>query len=191
MAKEINQNLPKTDAINVPTEHFLRDIKKTMTVMENTLKLHSAEPKQLKEFTISVHTTKSLLRYIGDEEHADIAVALEQAGRTANWDIIKTVTPLLLSHITEIAGKLEKDSTKEQYEDDKVPEDKAYLNMQLEEIKNTCETYNKYGAERAIDALKQKPCSKATKRFVSELETCLSDGDFEKGVNLATEMMAN
>jgi len=172
----------------IQMEHFLRDADKALSALDSFLKRPSSATEALKSYVTSIHSVKSLLRSIGEKELADIAAGLEDAGRKAALQTITSQTPPLLARFRPIVEPIRSQVSKRINEDDAGTEDVAFLRTQLAAIKAACEVYNKRGAESAIDALKKKPCSRATKQFLSEIDLFLLRGDFEEAATLANKI---
>ena len=188
LADEPYQDAPQQPG--VPVEHFLRDASKATATLEAFMQQPSLEAEALKSYTIGIHSMKNLLRTLGERESANIANALEQAGRNAEIETIKAETPPLLAHFRKLAEAMERNATEDPEDDDGAPEDLDFLHTQLKAIQAACEVYNKMDAEAAMDALKQKPCSKQTKHFLREISLLMLRGDFEDAAKLAGQQRA-
>jgi len=169
----------------IQAEHFLRDANRFLSVLEKIMKQQSFSSGELRDYTLNVHSAKTLLLGVGDNEYAGIAGDLEKAGRDAKLDIIKSKTPPLLSRLKGVVKVLEQEVAKGRNTDYSRPEDKTFLREQLSIIKDACNSYNKRGAENAIEALKQKPCSRETENLLSDISLHLLRGNFEEAANLA------
>ena len=183
---EPNQYVGKRD--DVPIKHFLRDADKCLTAVDAFMKTQSFEPDALKSYILGVHSMKNLLRSIDKERLANDAGALEKAARNGEIEAIKSKTPSLLTSFHNIVNTLKSSAAEEDDEqDDEGVEDLGFLKVQLKEIQKACGNYNKMAAEGAMGALQERPCSKQTKQFLSDLSLYLLRGDYEEAAELAKQ----
>jgi CheY-like chemotaxis protein len=142
--------------------------------------LHSAfETNDLKLFTSTFHAMKSALANVGEDEHAEIAANLEEAGRRRDLDYIKANVKPLLEKLEQSAAMLALDES--QISDDShINEDAASVTAQLCIIKSACDDYDIGTAESAFNALLGTPLKNKTRKFIEEMHDLLySDSDFE------------
>jgi len=178
MAKA-NLSNPEMDAA-LP-EFFLRDAKKAVGILEPLAGKQKLDTGELKAYIIQAHAMKSALYNIGRAGLSETAEALEMAGRGADIQTITAVTPRFLACLQEVIKELE---PREEQQD--VPdEDPEFLRSQMLTIWEACGSYNVDAARDALQALKQKTCSKKTRATLSDLADYLLIGDFEEAGKLA------
>jgi signal transduction histidine kinase/CheY-like chemotaxis protein/HPt (histidine-containing phosphotransfer) domain-containing protein len=180
-------NVSKAD----PTLHavFLLDIKKSLPIIEDTLKkIDNATSEDLHLFAVNVHAMKSALANIGETVVSKLAFALEKAGKEQNRDLIKAQAQVLIDDILSIKAKIESknrdsDSTSE------VDQDPGFLHEQLQIICNACADYDERPINAALSDLKKLSWKKETKALIDKIDEQMLYGDFDEVRRLASEVL--
>jgi len=160
---------PQTDIIML--ESFIRDARKTVTLLEGLSDLNKEEA--LQEFIISVHGIKSSLWNIGERELSEAARQLESGGREKNTEFIKSASPDFLTKLRTLLEKLEKTESSGSKETD--PE------IQLEKLRNVIELCSDYNRKGALDIL----TSMGNSPVLSRIKEYVLHSDFEEAERLA------
>ena len=169
---------PAKDLSEKLTEAFLRDAIKAVALLERILSSEKLDEDTLKTYTTCVHGMKSALGNIGEEVLSQTASSLEQAGRSAA--AIHVITPRFLENLKTVM----KARTGEDNEDTS-DEDPQSLQNLFTSICGFCQDYNKRGAQRKLNELKNMKCSKQTREAAAQLVALLLHSEFEEAAELA------
>jgi len=171
--KEALRSEPNTKLFKV----FCRDAEKAVKTLQKTLK--SGE---IKLFTTTVHALKSALTNIGEHKTAEAAYALETAGKKGDMEFISANTESFTASIEGMLEIIMKDinSDKTESDNNKMQEDTAFLQEQLEIIKTACKNYDDTAAYAAFERLKEKQLRTETSAALEEIRDKLYlQSDFE------------
>ena len=123
------------------------------------------------EFTITAHGIKSALANIGEQEAANQALGLENAGNNGDKAYIKAHTENFLKLLESLAEKYAPTETPE--DSSGVEDDTSYLREQLEIVKTACEGYDDDMAYAILDGLREKSWSKNTSVVIDQIRDML------------------
>ncbi|MCL2840558.1 MAG: PAS domain-containing protein [Defluviitaleaceae bacterium] len=159
---------------------FVRDAEKSLAVLSGIMdKGLPFTAEDLRSYIIHVHGMKSALECIGMIELSAIARKLEQCGRDEHMDVITSQTPQFLIKLRTFAESLKpKDMDGDNISE--TAEDMEFLRRTLLEIKIACEAYDEITVEKAVNHLKDKPWSSASKKVIDDIERHLLHSDFDE-----------
>ncbi|MCL2100700.1 MAG: Cache 3/Cache 2 fusion domain-containing protein [Fibromonadales bacterium] len=181
MAKSIPHDIaPELDAL---LSVFLLDIKKNLPIIESVLgNIENVSDEELQLFTVGVHAMKSAFANIGKTASSDLAFALEKATRARDKNAIKSMAPILIDELQNMAKEIE--AKKQQIESD-VDEDRDYLCKQLKTICQACESYDKKTIKNALKSLKDLSWKRDTQDLIDKIDEHILYSDFEEARKLA------
>ena len=142
----------------------------------------------MKLFITAVHAMKSALAYIGENQIAEAASALEKAGENGDRKYITANTDNFIVSLESLIRSLESaaggsDDNQEGCHDDS-NFDLAYLLEHLQIIKSACENYDDGAAYAALDVLHDKPWTKETRAAIDAIRAALYlHSDFESAAD--------
>ena len=162
------------------SEFFIRDAEKAINVLESICKNNCRRADDIPILIINIHSMKSALANVGENELSDKAMELEQAGRDNNINLILSALPDFLKSLQEIIEKLKP-------ADDEIPvtEDTQFLNEKLAVIRNACASFDKKTAKEAVNELKQMNWSKSTRNRLSAITEHLLHSEFDEAAAFA------
>jgi hypothetical protein len=156
---------------------FARDARKALPILEATFKdIDVASDDDLRLFTTNVHAMKAALANIGEAEAADLAGALEKAGKDKNKTAIRAESQNFIDVLAAITAKAEAEA--ETNEPD-VEGDLTYLNGQLKIIEAACAEYDDMKAKDTLANIRAMPWKKETKAVLDKIDEYLLHSDFE------------
>ena len=164
-------------------EIFLRDAKKTLSVLEALSENDGySHEDNWKTYIINVHGIKTALANIGKMELSAKALKLEMAGRERKTGVIISDTPVFVDALKAYIDELNThmDTLNEIEETAELNEDKSYLIKMLLNIKAACEEYNEYIADKSLEELRKKKWSQQTNELLSVIDEHLLHSDFEE-----------
>jgi len=126
---------------------------------------------------------KSALYNIGRTELSGVADILEKAGRYGDAATLKERTQELLNGIEEAVRELS--SEKREGGVTGTDEDADFTSGRLLEVAAACEAYDKKGARKLLNALKERQLSGKTAALLDNIESRLLLGEFEEASALA------
>jgi PAS domain S-box-containing protein len=164
-------------------EFFLRDAKRSASVLETIYIDKGRKRDDIPMFIINIHGMKSALANIGEDELSDIAARLEQAGRDKNIKYILSELPTFMEMLYEVIRRLEynNDSVKAAVSD--VDSDPQFLKEKLLGISSSCVIYNKKAAKNLLAEIKEKEWSPSTTHLLSNISEYLLHSEFDEIVN--------
>ncbi|MDR0306820.1 MAG: response regulator [Chitinispirillales bacterium] len=169
---------------------FLRDLQKTIPVLENTIKnIDTISSEEMLLYTISIHALKSALANVDEKALSKVAAKLEAAGKNGDKKVISTQIPSFLHDLSALIQKFT--PSEEQGSDANTDEDPTLLRDQLFAFNIACVDYDKKGAKNALAQLTPKQWSRQTKEMLNALSELLLHGDFEEAMFKAQEFMKN
>jgi len=171
----------------VPTDSLARavlhDIQRVLFEIEKATQGDMDED-EFVSYTTLVHSMKSVMPLIGQNEMAGIANKLEEAGQLKDQAFIKTETPAFVQGLKDIAIKLESSITSSK---EMLSEDKGFLQEQMQAIAKASEECDITAAMTAIGGIRQKPRSSQTEELLDKIDFFILHGDFEKAAKLAND----
>jgi signal transduction histidine kinase/DNA-binding response OmpR family regulator len=155
---------------------FAKDVKKTLPIMEKTLKnLSTATEEDLRLFTTNAHAMKSALANINELEASKQAASLEKAGKERDIAAIRSETQGFMDALKDIVAKIKTEPDNTATTD----ENPAYLLEQLEVIYKACGDYDERIAEIALEKLGKMQWTSETKTLLDQVTEHLLFSDFE------------
>jgi len=139
----------------------------------------------IRQYIIDVHSMKSALINVGEEELSVFARRLEMAGRSRETSVMLSETPMFLDKLREVIDKCkpkDDDSAPEVFENDLV-----FLSEKMLAIQTACENYDETSAESVLQEIKQKKWSRSIKEQIDNISMHLLHSDFEKAAEAANE----
>jgi CheY-like chemotaxis protein len=170
-------------------EIFLRDAKKTITVLEAINKNKIRRDDDLIKVIINVHAMKSALANIGENELSYKASELEQAGRDQNIDLVLSLLPDFLESLQHIIKNIAPPDEDPQEEETYTMEeaDRVYLQEKLSVIQTACASYNKKAAKTALTELRKKTWPRDVRDLLGTISEYLLHSDFDKSIQKIKE----
>ncbi|MDR2942243.1 MAG: response regulator [Treponema sp.] len=161
-------------------EFFLRDAKKSASILETIYVNKGRRSDDLSIFIINIHGMKSALANIGKEELSDYAARLEQAGRDKNIKYILSELPSFLELLYDLINKLESENAaeKEAVSDD--DSSHKFLKEKLLGIRSSCAIYNKKAAKYLLMEIKEKTWPPSTTELLNKISENLLHSEFDE-----------
>jgi len=187
-------NLYASGSHNIPvdsqlSEFFVRDAQKAAGILTAIYENNCSGTDDIPAFIINIHSMKSALANIGENELSERAAKLEQAGRNHNVDLILPALPGFLESLYQVIERLspsdDGDSQKNNGADNP---GMPYLQEKLDIIQKACESFDKKTAKDALAALKQKTWPKKVKEQLSDIAECLLHSEFDEACAIAKEI---
>jgi len=167
-------------------EYFTRDAKKAIRILTMICENKCRREADLSAFIINVHSMKSALANVGENELSDEAAQLEQLGRDNNTELILSSMPAFLEKLSKIVEKFG-DSDEENASADAQTIDFDLLKENLSAIKAACASLDKKAAKTALSELK-KMNYPAIKEQLSLIDEHLLHSDFDEAVSVADKI---
>jgi len=161
------------------TEFFLRDAKKSASVLETIYANSGRRSDDLSMFIINIHGMKSALANIGEDDLSDYAARLEQAGREKNIKYIMAELPAFMENLYRLMEKLESDITAKENSGDEEINPKL-LKEKLLAIRSSCAIYNKKAAKKILAELKEKTLPASAAQMLNNISENLLHSEFEE-----------
>jgi CheY-like chemotaxis protein len=166
---------------------FVRDAEKAIAMISSTITNTFRRSNDIRQYVISVHSMKSALVNIGENDLSAVALNLEQAGRIEDMAVIMSETPAFLESLRAV---VEKNKPKEDDEKGEVADwDKAYLGQKLADLQAACAVYDKKTAKAISVELKQKAWPHEVKELLNAISEYLLHSDFEEAAKLAKDFL--
>jgi len=162
-------------------EIFARDAEKAIEAIKTALSNNFSAEEDIQLYIINVHSMKSALANIGENELSSAALKLEQAGRDNKKDIIMSETQDFLNSLDLVINKINPGSKEEEKEDNE--ENLALLSDKLRIIKEACASMDKKTAKNAINELNEKKWSHKINVLLSAVSEHLLHSEFEEVVS--------
>jgi signal transduction histidine kinase/CheY-like chemotaxis protein len=178
--KESIVNTSQNSSVNRQlTEFFIRDAKKSASVLEGFYVNSGRRSEDLSMFIINIHGMKSALANIGKDELSDQAAKLEQAGRDKNVKYILAELPSFMEKLYDLIQKLESDiAAKESSGSEEVSS--QLLKEKLLAIRSSCVILNKKAAKKILTELKEKTLPASAARMLSNISEYLLHSEFDE-----------
>ncbi|MCL2209216.1 MAG: ATP-binding protein [Treponema sp.] len=161
-------------------EVFVRDARKSLDVLEAIYCNKCRRADDLSVFIINIHSMKSALANIGEENLAADALRLEQAGREQNVNMVLNELPSFLELLGLIIDRLE--PMDEAVTENTVSGNNQYLKENLLSIKKACELLDKKSAKDILKETRQMKWSFKTKKQLSDIAEFLLHSEFDEAV---------
>ena len=161
-------------------EFFIRDAKRAITVLEETVERETYDDEKIRIYTISAHAMKNALMNVGESELAAFAGKLEQAGLNNEVGFIAGTTPTFLTKLKRIVAKFTSLQNEEEGSGIRGVGNYVDLREKLHLVKDACEVYNKRAAKDAIGTLRRYAWSPAIKELLGIMSAHLLSGDYNE-----------
>jgi len=164
---------------------FTRDAESAFSRIKAILSNSFRRGDDIRQYVIDVHSMKSALANIGEDELSAFARKLEMAGREQDREIMIAETPAFLDALCETIERVkpkEDDSVKEVSEDDK-----KYLSEKMLVIQKASEDYDEITVNSVLNELGQKKWTLSIKEQLDNISMHLLHSDFEKAANAAKD----
>jgi len=169
-------------------EYFKRDAKKAIRILTMICENKCRREADVSAYIINVHSMKSALANVGENELSDEAAQLEQIGRDNNVDLILSLLPPFLEKLNKIVEKF--DTAEEESAADSVGAqtiDLAVFKEKIDAIQTACASYDKKAAKTALSELK-KMNYRAVKEQLSLIDEHILHSDFDEAATVAKQI---
>ena len=175
-AEQVNKTEVQQKTDKKLTQIFCRDAKKGIETLQKALRQTILGNSELKPFTNTVHSLKSVLQSLGENIASDAAFNLEKAGLENDNEYILANTGKFIKTLEELIQKY----NPAQGADSNAKEDTAFLSEQLKNIQIACRDYNVKAAYTIINGIKEKSWKAGTTSFLEEIcDMIYLHSDFE------------
>jgi len=169
-------------------EYFKRDAKKAIRILNMICENNCRREADVSAYIINVHSMKSALANVGENELSEEAAQLEQAGRDNKLKLILSSTPLFLEKLNKVIEKFDAE------EEDAAAGDAGAQNIDLDvfkeklsAIQTACASYDKKAAKTALSELKQMNY-RAAKEQLSLIDEHLLHSEFDEAASVANQI---
>jgi len=166
---------------------FARDAENVLARLKSILANAFRRNDDITQYVIDVHSMKSALANMGEEDASAFARRLEIAGQAKDIQLITTETPAFIEALRKAIEKIkpkEDVSLPENFENDLV-----FLSEKMLAIKTACQNYDDVTANSALKELEQKKWSRSVKNYINAISAHILHGDFEKAANIAKDYL--
>jgi len=168
-------------------QKIMEIFKKDLTGVIKTLKETTAN-QNLKLFTTTVHGVKAVLASIGNQEAANKAAELEQAGLNKDIEFILEKVDDFILNLENILKNLQSDDQVENL-DDFIQEDETFLIEQLNIIGAACESCDDTTAFAALERLNKLTWKKNTLESLGKIyDNLYLHSDFDETTKEVVEL---
>jgi signal transduction histidine kinase/CheY-like chemotaxis protein/HPt (histidine-containing phosphotransfer) domain-containing protein len=196
-AQKLKENLKKSASKGIPAamdpqlaKIFMRDAQKAETVLETFYeKRDNFTEDDIHQYIINVHSMKSALSIIGENELSQLAAKLEQAGRERKMAIIADETPVFLNLLRGVIGKIK--PHEDAHNDEITAKDRDFLHEKLIVIQGACVKYDKKTAKDAVAELQGKTWPDRITERLESIADRLLHSEFEEAAKLASVDIQN
>jgi PAS domain S-box-containing protein len=170
-------------------EVFVRDAEKTVKILNLICQNNCRRADDVSAFIINIHSIKSALANVGEEDLSREAAKLEQAGRDKNIETILAELPAFLESLKKVIEKLEPAESDDSEEEAEGEEGASgqFLKEKLQAIEIACACFDKKSAKTALAELKKKTWPRVTKDKLSLIGEHLLHSEFEEAAAIARE----
>jgi CheY-like chemotaxis protein len=169
-------------------EFFVKDAKKTVTVLEAIYVNKCRRVDDISMFIINTHAMKSALANIGETDISAEAAKLEQAGRDNDIKQILSGLPSFLELLHGVIERLEPDENNAETGD---KGDGQYLKEKLEVLKKACELLDKKTSKKALAEIREKIWPHDIKEQLGGIAEHLLHSDFEEACKVIDNLMSD
>jgi CheY-like chemotaxis protein len=156
---------------------FVREAEKAAVVLKKIIENGCKREDDILNYVIKVHSMKSGLSNVNEQEPANFAFKLEKAGQDNDLNIILNETPVFINLLNSIINKYKMDKPNQnasQADSDKISdEDMVFLREKMTEIKRACDVYKINEAKDALESLKQKTWPREMNNTLEEISVHL------------------
>jgi PAS domain S-box-containing protein len=168
---------------------FIRDAKKAIAALETILENNFRRADDPNLFVINVHAMKSALANIGEEQISDMALRLEEAGRSGEYIEAEEDTNVFIGELKKLIEKLKPEDGEENDNSQISEETLTFLRDKLAEIKKACKSFDKKTAKEALTELKARSWPSDIKEHLSAVSVALLHSEFEETVKIIDKMI--
>jgi PAS domain S-box-containing protein len=169
-------------------EYFKRDARKAIEILNMICDNNCRREADVSSYIINVHSMKSALANVGENELSDQAAQLEQAGRDNKLKLILSSTPLFLEKLNKVIEKFDVEEEDAAAEDAVAQTiDFAVFKEKLSAIQEACASYDKKAAKTALSELKQMNY-RAVKEQLSLIDEHLLHSEFDEAASVAHQI---
>ena len=165
--------------VNVQYAEILRrDIGQIICILED----HTNQ--DIQKLGIAVHGVKTLLRSIHKVELAQHAATLEKLCYEKNEAVFAAHLPSFASELKAVLQEYSKDQSTQ---NEKVLGDSKELLVQLQQLEEACESFDKKTAKSILQQLKEKAWRVEEEKLITELSALLLSGDYDEIMELISQ----
>jgi len=158
---------------------FARDAGKAISALQTCLDNNLKNENDIQMYIINVHSMKSALANIGEQELSMAAQKLEEAGRVKNFNEIFSNTKDFLDKLTAVIKEIKSRITENETDADN--EDAiAFLNEKLVFIKEACAIYDKKTVKKLLNDLKERIWSHDTNELLDSISGLILHSEFDE-----------
>jgi CheY-like chemotaxis protein/nitrogen-specific signal transduction histidine kinase/HPt (histidine-containing phosphotransfer) domain-containing protein len=168
-------------------EFFIKDAKKTMTVLEAIYINKCRRVDDISMFIINTHAMKSALANIGETDVSSEAAKLEQAGRDNDIKKILSGLPAFLELLRDVIERLKPDENNA--ETGGVYEEYSYLIEKLAVLDKACEALDKKTSKKTLAEIREKDWPNNIKEQLAGIAEQLLHSDFEEACKIINGIM--
>jgi HPt (histidine-containing phosphotransfer) domain-containing protein len=166
-------------------ERFIQDTEKSVIGMERVIgKGNVVNNDDIQGYINAAHSINIALANIGEEDLAEFASRLEQAGQGRDIAVISEKSPLFFDELRVLINKIRPKYEKSGAE--KI--DRALLGEQLRALLAACAADDQKSAKAAIIALNKKTWPRHVKNQINSITECLMNGDLAAVVAAAKKL---
>ena len=165
---------------------LLGDVYKLIDEKSNLVEAHLAQ-KDIKNYTIDVHSLKTTCRMIGATELGEEFFILEKLGKENDLDKIEKLTPDVLNSFRALKPLLSPYATRESVT--KRDFDKAAFSDLLTDLTSAIEDFDLGAAEETTKQLFSYNCNEAMRSQLETLDKLVSNLDYDEAKALASQIL--
>jgi len=169
------------------SEFFVRDAKKTVTILEKILVNKCRRSDDISVFIINIHAMKSALANIGETEFSAEAAKLEQAGREQNINLILSELPVFIKQLYAVIEKLEPKEEVSEIPDD--ADNNLYLKEKLLIVRAACGKLDRKTAKDTLADIRQKVWPQSTKELLSAISGYILHSELDDAVKVIDDFI--
>jgi len=169
------------------SEIFARDAEKSIMAVKTAFLNNFSTEEDIQLYIINVHSMKSALANIGENELSSAALMLEQAGRDRNTAVMLSETQDFLYRLDAIVNRIYSNNKEEVKEISE--EDTAFLFEKLKIIKEACSSMDKKTVKNAMNELNDKKWSHNTNELLSAVSGHLLHSEFEEVLSVVDKFL--
>lgn len=167
---------------------LLGDVYKLIDEKSNQVEAHLAQ-KDIKNYTIDVHSLKTTCRMIGAAELGERFFTLEKLGKENNLEQIERLTPDVLNSFRSLKPYLEPYAARESVT--KKAFDKAAFSALLTQLLSAIDDFDLGAAEDITKQLFSYDCNDDISAKLEALEKLVSNLDYDEAKVLAKELISS
>jgi len=170
-------------------EFFIRDAKKAAYVLEAIYINKCRRVDDIAMFIINVHSMKSALANVGENELSAEALRLEQAGREKDIKLVLNDIPSFLEKLYTVIYKFEEKEERLRELNAGEKGDVEFLKDKLLEIRTACDVFDKKAAKDLLAKVKEKSWDISVDKCLSEIAGSLLHSEFDEASDLINNFL--